>query len=83
MLFSASMPALASRSRSTTESWPHAAAKCSGVRPRELQGPRPSPQAPTEPRGEKLGENVGASKVKVLEIVDTQMPLENCGFKMS
>ena len=59
MLFSASMAALASRSRSTTESWPHAAAKCSGVRPREPQGPRPKAAGRTQPnQGEKNLEKI-------------------------
>ena len=64
-LASASTAALASMSPSRTATWPSAAAKCSGVTPREAAARGPSPR----PRGEKLWEIFGTSKVKVLEIV--------------
>ena len=62
-----SRAAFASRSRSTTESWPCSAANCSGVLPQQ-----PQPEAShgrTQPkRRRKLWENLGTSKVEVLEI---------------
>ena len=67
-LFFESTTAFASRSRSTTASWPKRAAKCSGVLPREPR-PEAKPQAEPKRRGEKLWKNFGASKVKVLEIL--------------
>ena len=60
-LFLASTAALVSRSRSTTESWPHAAAKCSGVLPQE---PRPGGKPPAEPKGTK-GKNYHPSTLGV------------------
>ena len=70
--FSTSTAAFASRSRSTTESWPLRAAASSGVLPREPRPEASHRQNPTERRGEKFSENLGASKVEVLEIVATQ-----------
>ena len=69
----ASTAALASRSRSTTESWPWKAASCSGVMPQEPQ-PEAKPQAePKRNLGEKSSEKIlGTSKVEVLESVVTQ-----------
>ena len=49
-LSSTSTAAFASRSRWTTESWPFAAAQCSGVKPRE---PRPEFKPLAEPNGRK------------------------------
>ena len=72
LLFCASTAALASRSRSTTESWPSRAAQCSGVLPREPQ-PEAKPRAePNGTKGRKFWENFDASKVEVWESVATQ-----------
>ena len=49
--FFASTAALASRSRSTAETWPFSAARSSGAQPREPRPRGPSPQA--EPKGTK------------------------------
>ena len=55
-LFSASTAALASMSRSTTETLPSWAATCSGVSPREPrpEGPEARRQNPTERKGRKI-----------------------------
>ena len=57
-LFCTSTSAFASRSRSTTESWPLSAARCSGVWPREPQ-PEAKPRAePNGTKGRKIRRNV-------------------------
>ena len=64
-LLRASTVAFAWRSRSTTESWPCLAAKCSGVLPQEPR-PEAKPQAePNRTNWEKLWVNFDASRVKV------------------
>ena len=69
-LFCASTAAFASRSRSTTESWPNSAAKCSGVLPQQPQPEASHGQNPTKRRGENFGRlksrsfgNFGHSKI--------------------
>ena len=76
-----STAAAASMSRSTAETRPLKAAECSGVLPREPrpEGPKPAGRTQRNGRGEKIWENLGTSKVEVLENVDTQTPLWTYG----
>ena len=86
LLFCASTAALASRSRSTTESWPSRAAQCSGVLPREPQ-PEAKPRAePNGTKGEKVSENFGHLKSRSFGNFGHSKILpglkEHCGFEM-